>query len=100
MATHLNKAIWAELIAAAHFARRGWSIFRPLSGHGPCDFVASRWRGKGYEIKMIEVKYLDLDGKQQKRRSIPPTVVHCYVHSDGSVECHLTSKRNRPNADE
>ena len=75
-------------------------MFGAVSHHGFCDLAVARKNGRGYQIELIEVKYLDLDRGHPKRAKMLPGIKACWVHADGAVECELTSKRIDADADE
>lgn len=98
--SHVDLGRYAELIAEAHFVRRGWSVFGAVSHHGISDLAVAHKNGRGCQIELIEVRYLDLNRGPQKRAVMLPNIKAFYVHADGEVECELTSKRTNPDADE
>ena len=98
MAEHLTKGRWAELVAQAHFVRRGWLVFQAVDHHGLCDLVLLREEGNRRATALVDVKYADIDGSQVRRPKTAEGVYACYVFPDGGVECELTSKRRSPDA--
>jgi Holliday junction resolvase-like predicted endonuclease len=62
----------AELIAAEHFTKLGYSVHRNISQHGPVDMVLIDEDGMG-DVILIDVKALSLRTKNGWKVSRTPT---------------------------